>query len=94
MIDPAEILDKRFYCDRLGSETTLRGWLKDLLLKVWEEGEGFSGKRPWGNGGWEWDLAADMVKGKVIEGNLDADGYLEDTSEDFEPLIANCIKAL
>jgi hypothetical protein len=35
---------------------TVRDYLKALLSKVVEEGEEFSGKRPFGNSGWEDDL--------------------------------------
>ncbi len=35
---------------------TVRDYFVSLLAKVWEEGEGFNGKRPFGNSGWHWDL--------------------------------------
>jgi hypothetical protein len=35
---------------------TVRDYLKALLLKLWEEEEGFSGKRPFGNSGWKHEL--------------------------------------
>ncbi|MBS3648836.1 hypothetical protein KEU06_09480 [Pseudaminobacter sp. 19-2017] len=35
---------------------TIRDYLKALLKALWAEGEGFSGKRPFGNSGWEYDL--------------------------------------
>lgn len=31
---------------------TIRDYLKALLLRLWEQGEGFDGKRPFGNSGW------------------------------------------
>lgn len=37
-------------------ETTIREYLMRLLLTLWQEGESFSGKRPFGNSGWEWDV--------------------------------------
>lgn len=33
--------------------TTIKGYLKALLYALWDEQEGFSGKRPFGNSGWD-----------------------------------------
>lgn len=35
---------------------TVKDYLKALLGSLWDEGEGFSGKRPFGNSGWEYEL--------------------------------------
>lgn len=34
----------------------VRQYLVALARQVWEEGEGFSGKRPFGNSGWEGEV--------------------------------------
>ena len=60
----------------LGGVTTIRAYLVELLRVLWTEGEGFSGKRPFGNSGWEFDLYAALVAGGAITGELDEDGYL------------------
>ena len=62
--------------DNDAAAKTIRGYLKALLSKLWEEGEGFSGKHPFGNSGWEFPLYAALVKAGVVEGSLDEDGYL------------------
>ena len=36
--------------------SSIRGYLKTLLTTLMAEGEGFSGKRPFGNSGWEYEL--------------------------------------
>lgn len=40
--------------------------IKDYFIKLleilWIEGEGFSGKRPFGNSGWEYDLTIPLVE--------------------------------
>lgn len=46
---------------------TVREYLRALLLGVWKKGESFSGKRPFGNSGWETEVIdalhqAGMVK--------------------------------
>ena len=48
-------LDVRFDSDA-GDNLTVREYFKTLLLTLWDEKEGFSGKRPWGNSGWEYEV--------------------------------------
>lgn len=50
-----EILDLPMAENDSGADT-IRGYLKALLHKLWDEDEGFSGKRPFGNSGWYRDL--------------------------------------
>ena len=71
-------MDVRFYSNDLDVSLTIREFLRELLLALWEEGEGFSGKRPFGNSGWKYQVYASLVKEKFIEGTLDREGYLQD----------------
>jgi len=71
-----QALDIRFDSDA-GDDITIRDYLRILLLTLWEEGEGFSGKRPFGNSGWEYDLYKPLIKEGFINGSLDEDGYIE-----------------
>jgi len=71
-------LELEFYCDDLDRDLSIREYLSILLLTLWKEGEGFSGKRPFGNSGWDRDLYKPLVKAGVINGSLYDDGYLED----------------
>jgi hypothetical protein len=48
-------------CDA-GANITVRDYLFELLIAVWDEGESFSGKRPFGNSGWEYDLYAPLIQ--------------------------------
>jgi hypothetical protein len=50
---------------------------------VWDEGESFSGKRPFGNSDWEYDLYVPLIQAGFIEGKLDADGYIDEWN--FQP---------
>ena len=61
--------------------TTIGGYLRELLHQLWREGEGFNGKRPFGNSGWENDLHCALVKGGAVEGVLDAEGAIEEIDE-------------
>lgn len=70
--------------------TTVRDYLIKLLAKVWAEGEG-----PFGNSGWDFELALPLVKAGFVEGEIDGDGYLD--GADFarsEALIAAAIQSL
>lgn len=74
---------------------TIRDYLVKLLAEVWKWGEGFDGKRPFGNSDWFYDLLIPLVKAGVIDGAFDEDGYLEDSDNDAgHELIAAAIKEL
>lgn len=74
---------------------TMKEFLVNLLLKVWDEEEGFNGKRPFGNSSWQHDVAYGLVKSGIIEGYIDPDGYLEGYDHvKFEKLMQELIKGL
>lgn len=50
---------------------TIKDYLKKLLLAAWEEGESFSGKRPFGTSGWENELYTTLVVAGKVEGEFD-----------------------
>lgn len=60
---------------------TIRDFLLELLATLWQEGEGFSGKRPFGNSGWQHAVYHALVEAGHVEGRIDADGYLEEVDE-------------
>lgn len=67
-------------------------YLHSLLFTLWEEGEGFSGKRPFGNSGWEFDLYTALVNGGFVEGNVEDDGNIENVDmKAANKLIFDCI---
>lgn len=70
-------LEIRFNSDA-GDNLTVRDYLRTLLETLWSQGEGFSGKRPFGNSGWEYDLYTPLVRGGFIAGTLDNHGYIDD----------------
>jgi len=61
---------------------TIREYLVGLTLGVWHEREGFSGKRPFGNSSWEYELYASLVAAGYVTATLDEDGYIEELSGD------------
>lgn len=54
---------------------TVGDYLGKLLLDLWREGEGFDGKRPFGNSSWEYELYVALARADVIPAALDEDGY-------------------
>lgn len=78
-----------------GSDT-IGGYLVELLATLWGSGEGFSGKRPFGNSGWEYDLYLPLIKAGLVRGTIDEDGYtpfLPNTTAAHD-LIAVAIRSL
>lgn len=59
-------------------DLTIKQYLFNLLTTLWREGESFSGKRPFGNSGWEYDLYHPLVEAGLIKGRIDSDGYLDE----------------
>ena len=90
-----ETLDLQFYSEDLRKELSIKQYLQELLLTLWKEKEGFSGKRPFGNSGWEFDLYTCLIKNNVIEGRLDEDGFVEDVDEEKAyAIVLEAIKSL
>ena len=88
-----KILDCK--CSLDDEETTIREYLKSLLNELWKEGEGFSGKRPFGNSGWENELYEGLVKGGLVKGEINEDGYVDEFDvAEANKLIFKAIKAL
>lgn len=65
-----------FYCNDLGKKISIHDYLIELLKTLWEEQDEFSGKRPFGNSGWDYDLIGCLIANHIIEGKLDEDGYV------------------
>lgn len=63
-----------------GGDMTIREYLGALLTHLWNEGERFSGKRPFGNGGWEYPIYEVLIREGAVEGSLDEDGYVDELS--------------
>lgn len=66
----AKALDAKFFCFDLDTEITVKGYLKELLATLLEKEESFSGKRPFGNSGWLYDLARPLIAAGVVEGQI------------------------
>jgi len=90
-----EILAIEFKSDDLNRTLTIREYLKELLRTLWQEGEGFSGKRPFGNSGWRYELYHPLIEKGLISGKFDEDGYIEYVDDESgSNLILKLIEAM
>jgi len=72
-----EILNLRIDNDAFDENMTIKGYLHLLLKTLWEEGECFSGHRPFDNSGWQYDLYKPLIQAYIISGEIDEDGDIE-----------------
>ena len=71
---------------------TIRRKLHKLLSTLWEEKEGFSGKRPFGDSGWPYEFYEILIKNRAVEGSIDENGYIERlNTKKADQVIAACI---
>lgn len=70
-----------FNTDASIAPISIRQYLYTLLRDLWIKEDGFSGKRPFGNSGWKYEIFIGLIREGVIEGSLDENGYLEDCDD-------------
>ena len=72
-------LSVEFYCEALDQAITVKEYFKRLLYTLWEEEAWFSGKRPFGNSGWQLDIIYVLLEEGYISGSLtySEDGYVQ-----------------
>lgn len=91
---PQQILDLPLEPNDSGANT-VRGYLVALLAAIWNEKEGFSGKRPFGNSGWDCDFNQAFIKAGWVTGKLDEEGWVDEVDSDaVDRLVTSAIKAL
>lgn len=61
---------------------TVREYLVLLARQCWMEGEGFSGKRPFGNSGWHYEVYGALMRAGAITGDFDEEGCINDCDTD------------
>lgn len=95
MPDSKDVLDLVIPAGDHGEDpVTFREYLKLLLFGLWVD-PNFSGKRPFGNSGWQFDVYEAMVKAGMVRGTLGGDGSLEDVDRGTaEMLVHRAISAL
>jgi hypothetical protein len=94
MTDYAKILDLPMGANDANAKT-IRAYLKSLLSELWRKEEGFSGKRPFGNSGWQSEVWKALIDGGACPGTLDSDGYVQEIDQDqADVLIQGAIATL
>lgn len=59
-----------------GHAVPLRQFFRELLLELWSDPERFSGKRPFGDSGWDFLVYEALIREGFISGTLDEDGRI------------------
>lgn len=73
--------------------TTVKETLQELLIKAWNEDEGFSGKHLFRNSIWKYDVAAALISQGYLPGEFDEDGYVDSVDMvELDTLITKLIK--
>ena len=82
--------------DNDANAKNIREYLVALLGELWLEQDAFSGKRPFGNSGWQYDLIVPLIKAGLVGGAIDEYGDLdgEFDEETAYTLVANAIEEL
>lgn len=92
---PQQVLTLPMPDDNGADAATVGDYLIKLLATLWDEKEGFDGKRPFGDSDWDGELVVALIQAGAIEGELDEDGYINSCDDDAaEELIAGAIQAL
>lgn len=90
----SEILDLEMGTNDANADT-IGDYLRTLLGKLWREREGFSGKRPFGCGGWEFDLYEPLIRAGQIDGSFDEDNCIKECDDEAgDAIIADAIGSL
>lgn len=90
-----DVLSITFYSNDLDKDITLRDYFKELLKELWREQEGFSGKRPFGNSGWDADIAIALIREGLVDGDVvEYDGWDELVTVDHKQLDAVVLEAI
>lgn len=69
-------MDYRFEDDDSGA-ASFKAYFKTLLIALWQQGEGFSGKRPFGNSDWQHNIYKHLVASGAVKGVIDDEGHLQ-----------------
>lgn len=91
--DGTKTLDVKMHGNDAKAET-VRDYLKALLRELWKKDEDFSGKRPFGNSGWQSEVHYALAKAGFINGEFDEEDLIDYDEDEANRLIFEAIEAL
>jgi hypothetical protein len=77
------LLDHEFESMDFDGVVSYREYFKELLRAVWLEEEGFDGKRPFGNSGWQCDPIDGLIEGGFAKTEKQAEKLILKMIEDL-----------
>ena len=91
----SDILKLEFYSRDFRKFITIKEWLQKLLIKLIEQGEGFDGKRPFGNSDWVYDVAECFIINGIIKGEkVEDEDYYEYLYDDLDLKLIEIVKSI
>ena len=92
-LTPAQILDLPMP-ENDANAATIRDYLTALLIRVWIDEADFSGKRPFGNSGWQWDVYKVLAEAELLASTTDEFGELDLDIREAGQIMTGAIRAL
>ena len=80
--DPVDILNIPLEKNNNAGAASIREYLTQLLLVLWNEGESFNGEKPFGSSGWEHEILLPLVRFGYVKGEIDENEYIKDIDVD------------
>lgn len=80
--------------DNDANAKTVRDYLKALLAKLWREGEGFNGKRPFGNSSWNYEIYWALATAGAVSSKIEGDELVDVDEAAADKLIQQAISTL
>lgn len=77
---PQQVLDTPMEPNDAGA-ATVREYLYKLLRDVWHHEQGFNGKRPFGNRGWQYEVYKALGRANYLRIAIDQEGDVEDVDD-------------
>lgn len=74
--------------------SSVREFLRNLLIKLWSDDEGFDPKRPFGDSSWKAEVFIALIKNHLIDGTLDKDGNIDMDFEEWDKAEAIVTEAI
>lgn len=68
--------------DNSAEAATIGEYLSLLLSTLWLQGDGFSGKRPFGDSGWDYEIYTALGQAGLVDCLVDEDGFIDEFTTD------------